>query len=195
MSSWPDVPAPGDRRSFWLEEALAADPGEPCPPLHANLQADTCIVGGGFAGLWTAYELTERTVGMRIVLQEADICGGGASGRNGGFFEPSWHLFGDLVDLFGTKAALDYARAIADEVPALRDWCTANSADVWLRQRGSLIVDMTGLGNDRHGAVIERLVAAGEPNRIVRVDGERVRELCGIEGARAGRFAPDGANI
>src|SRR5438128_12091411 len=76
MSAPPDVPAPGDRRSFWLEEALAEDPGEPCPPLHANLQADTCIVGGGFAGLWTAHELTERAPDMRIALLEADICGG-----------------------------------------------------------------------------------------------------------------------
>jgi hypothetical protein len=33
-----------------LQEALAADPGEPCPPLTAAVVADVCIVGGGFAG-------------------------------------------------------------------------------------------------------------------------------------------------
>ena len=52
--------------------------------------ADVCIVGGGFAGLWTAYELTEREPGCAIALLEPDICGGGGSGANGGFFSSSW---------------------------------------------------------------------------------------------------------
>src|SRR4051794_6752495 len=79
------MPRPGAARSFWLQEALTHDPGEPTPPLEANVTADACIVGGGFAGLWTAVRLTERAPGMRIVILEQDIVGGGASGRNGGF--------------------------------------------------------------------------------------------------------------
>ena len=54
------MPSPGAARSFWLQEALADDPGEPAPPLERHLVADVCIVGGGFAGLWTAIQLTER---------------------------------------------------------------------------------------------------------------------------------------
>lgn len=80
-----DMPDPGPARSFWLQEALARDPGEPCPPLGSRVVADVCIVGGGFAGLWTAVRLREREPGLRIVLIESDIVGGGASGRNGGF--------------------------------------------------------------------------------------------------------------
>jgi hypothetical protein len=38
-------------RSFWLEQALAADPGAPCPPLRGRVEADVCIAGGGFAEL------------------------------------------------------------------------------------------------------------------------------------------------
>ena len=49
-----------------------------------------CVVGGGFAGLWTAYELGERDPRLDIVLIEADIVGAGGSGANGGFFSPSW---------------------------------------------------------------------------------------------------------
>ena len=74
------VPQPGGERSFWLQEALAWEAGEPCPPLQAKLVADVCIVGGGFAGLWTANELIRRDPSLRIALLEADICGGGASG-------------------------------------------------------------------------------------------------------------------
>src|SRR4051812_50190116 len=84
------MPRPGAARSFWLQEALTHDPGEPTPPLEANVTADACIVGGGFAGLWTAVRLTERAPGMRIVILEQDIVGGGASGRNGGFASAVW---------------------------------------------------------------------------------------------------------
>lgn len=56
------------------------------PPLPASgpIEAEVCIVGGGFAGLNTALGLVER--GMHgVVLLEAEHVGHGASGRNGGF--------------------------------------------------------------------------------------------------------------
>lgn len=56
--------------------------GEPCPALEANIQADVVVVGGGFAGLSAAIELTDR--GLQVVVLEAERFGFGASGRNGG---------------------------------------------------------------------------------------------------------------
>ena len=53
-----------------------------CPALGEPVQADVCIVGGGFSGLNTAIELAER--GLSVVLLEARQIGWGASGRNGG---------------------------------------------------------------------------------------------------------------
>src|SRR5437868_4427356 len=55
-----EIPSPGRARSFWLQEALAAEAAAPCPPLRSALSTDVCIVGGGFAGLWTAIELSAR---------------------------------------------------------------------------------------------------------------------------------------
>jgi glycine/D-amino acid oxidase-like deaminating enzyme len=52
------------------------------PALAGDVQADVCIVGGGFSGLNTAIELAER--GLSVVLVEANQIGWGASGRNGG---------------------------------------------------------------------------------------------------------------
>jgi len=98
------LPDPGAARSFWLQEALAADPGDPCPPLEGFVGADVCIVGGGFAGLWTAVELSRREPDLRIALLEQDICGGGASGRNGGFFSSSWWDAPATCGLFGDEA-------------------------------------------------------------------------------------------
>lgn len=56
----------------------------PRPAARGVLQADVCIVGGGYAGLNTALGLAERGV-RGVVLLEAAQVGHGASGRNGGF--------------------------------------------------------------------------------------------------------------
>ncbi len=84
---------PGRRgRSWWLQEALAHPEfaGEPCPALDGDTTADVVILGGGYTGLWTAYFLKERDPGLDVVLLEQDICGGGPSGRNGGFVNGFW---------------------------------------------------------------------------------------------------------
>lgn len=44
-----------------------------------------CIVGGGFTGLWTAYELRRADPRLSVVVLEAEQVGFGASGRNGGW--------------------------------------------------------------------------------------------------------------
>ena len=75
-------------RSFWLEEALGSERPEPAPELDTDVNADVCIVGGGYTGLWTALQLKDAEPHLDIVLLERDICGSGASGRNGGFLAP-----------------------------------------------------------------------------------------------------------
>ncbi len=50
--------------------------------LRGGIQADVCIIGGGFTGLSAALHLAEA--GVNVVLLEAQRVGFGASGRNGG---------------------------------------------------------------------------------------------------------------
>jgi glycine/D-amino acid oxidase-like deaminating enzyme len=71
--------------SYWLDR----EPGAPRPTLTGESRADIVIVGAGFTGLWTAIELLERAQPLRVVICEADVVGYGASGRNGGFLDPS----------------------------------------------------------------------------------------------------------
>ena len=70
--------------SYWLDGPRAAG-----PVLEGRQTADVAIVGAGFTGLWTALALTERDPSLQVRVVEADIVGYGASGRNGGFVEPS----------------------------------------------------------------------------------------------------------
>jgi glycine/D-amino acid oxidase-like deaminating enzyme len=68
--------------SFWLDQL---GPVRGRPPLDGVHDADVCIVGGGFTGLWTAYELRRADPSLDVVVLEAQHVGFGASGRNGGW--------------------------------------------------------------------------------------------------------------
>ncbi|WP_444931283.1 NAD(P)/FAD-dependent oxidoreductase [Microbulbifer sp. SSSA002] len=67
-----------------VKSYYAATANDSCeyPCLEGDVQADVCIVGGGYTGLSSALHLAER--GYRVVLLEAERIGWGASGRNGG---------------------------------------------------------------------------------------------------------------
>jgi gamma-glutamylputrescine oxidase len=62
--------------------AASATPIGDFPRLEGEVQADVCIVGGGFTGLSSAIHLRER--GYSVVVLEAERVAWGASGRNGG---------------------------------------------------------------------------------------------------------------
>ena len=105
---------PGSRPSWWLREALANEPGQPAGPLVGEASADVAIVGGGYTGLWTAFFITQHDPTARVVLIEQAVCGGGPSGRNGGFVTSWWDELPRLIEDFGEDAALTLARTTAD---------------------------------------------------------------------------------
>ena len=68
--------------------------------------------------------IKQREPSCDVVVLEQDICGGGASGRNGGFALSWWAKLGTLVELCGREGAL----AIAQGVGATRSTRSGRSA-------------------------------------------------------------------
>ena len=52
------------------------------PTLQGQVSVDVVIIGGGFTGVATAVELSER--GLKVAIVESNKIGWGATGRNGG---------------------------------------------------------------------------------------------------------------
>ena len=77
MQTLPDAPV-----SLWLDTYGSYFPE---PNLQGEIDVDVAIIGGGFTGLVTAYELKRAEPSMRVAVLEAMSVGYGASGRNGSF--------------------------------------------------------------------------------------------------------------
>ena len=123
-------------KSLWLAEAKIEH--EATTQLQGEVRADVCIVGGGFTGLWTALRLKELEPALDVVIVEADRCGSGASGRNGGFVLSWWAKFGTLLKLCGAQEGLRLARAAEKAVRELGDFCAAHRIDAHYRYDGWL---------------------------------------------------------
>jgi glycine/D-amino acid oxidase-like deaminating enzyme len=143
---------PGAEPAWWLRDA---DDGERSAPLRHDLDVDVAIVGGGFTGLWSALAL--RADGLRVAVLEAEFCGWGPSGRNGGFCHGYWSYLPTLRELFGDEPALELCRAGDLIVPGIRAFLAGRGEDAWLREGGMLQVSTTP---HQDAAVDEQVAAA-----------------------------------
>jgi glycine/D-amino acid oxidase-like deaminating enzyme len=157
--------------SAWLRDA---GPIEPLPALEGSRHAEICIVGGGFTGLWTALRIKQLEPDREVVVLEADVCGSGASGRNGGFVLTFWHHFSSLERICGGSEAVRLARASEASVRDIGSFCEEHGIDAQYRPEGWMWAatntaqvgawDSTIAAIERHGEhPFERL----EPDEVV----------------------------
>lgn len=107
----------------------------------ACIEAETAIVGGGFAGLATAASLQERGRGP-IALIEAETFGHGASGRNGGFVFGGFSLGpAALLRDLGAEAARELYAGTRDAVQRIRERIVRHRIDCQRVEGGALWLD------------------------------------------------------
>jgi glycine/D-amino acid oxidase-like deaminating enzyme len=188
--------APGVEPPWWLQEALAWEGEAPeAPPLARDLDVDVAIVGGGYTGLWTALALRERDPALRVAVLEQGICGGGPSGRNGGFLHGYWSSLAGLREILGDDAALRLCSASGEIVPAVRAFAAGRGADVWLREGGLLKVATTPAQEEALDGAVEAAQALGHPEEAVALSRDEVAERCRSPVFRRAVLFRDGATV
>ena len=161
--------------------------------LEGDIQADVCVIGGGFTGVSAALNLAER--GMKVVLLEAQHIGYGASGRNGGLIGSGQR--GDLLEAeksFGharSKLLWDFAEMAKEEI---RDRVKTHHIDCDL-QKGQLV----GVRKKRYlGWALEMSDALAErydyPDTHA-LDREATRAMVATDTFLEGFFDPNAATI
>ena len=118
--------------SYWHLTAR----GREFPSLEGDREADVAIIGGGLAGILTAYLLKEA--GHDAIILEADRVGSGTTGGTTGKVSAQHGLlYANLIEDFGKEKARDYAKANIQALERLKgiveaehidcEWQTADS--------------------------------------------------------------------
>ena len=129
--------------SYWWQ-ARGVPPRR--PPLPGSAEADVCIVGAGYTGLWTAYYLKRADPGLRIIVLEANFAGFGASGRNGGWVTAT--LPGSRARYAahprGANGVRELERRLRETIDEVTRVCADEGIDAGLVKGGTLTVATAG---------------------------------------------------
>jgi glycine/D-amino acid oxidase-like deaminating enzyme len=172
-----------DAPSWWWAD-LGGLPA-PRPALDGDREADVCIVGAGYTGLWTAYELLRADPSLAVVVLEREVAGFGASGRNGGW------VLGDVSTGSRQRAAAGEAavaaleRAAQETVDEVGAVCAREGIDCDFVKGGSLTVAQTA-------PQLARLRAAPRGELLDLEDAAARVRVAGLRGAR---FTPHCARV
>jgi glycine/D-amino acid oxidase-like deaminating enzyme len=191
-----DAPRPAER-SWWLEEALALPEfaGPEAPPLDRDTTADVVILGGGYTGMWTAWFLKERRPDLDIVLLESDVCGGGPSGRNGGFCDGWWEKIRDVRDAYGDAGAMELLMACGRSPSEIGGWCESNGVDAWFRHGGDLAVATNPAQAGAWEGSLEAARALGVEAKYEVLSPEQVQARCASPRFGGGMLIADAATV
>ncbi len=143
--------------------------------LDTQVQADVCIIGGGFTGVNTALEMAER--GLSVVLLEAQRIGWGASGRNGGqLIRGLGHDVSGVARWVGDDGVRFLQQAGHESVDIVRQRVQRNALDCDLRwgycDLANTARHWQGLQEELH-----ELTAQGYPHPLRLVEKDALHEV------------------
>lgn len=188
---WQPTIAHDQDRSFWLQD-IAAQPAT--PPFSGDKSCNVAIVGGGFTGLWTALRLKEQDPELKITILEADQCGAGASGRNGGQVH-TWFAEMDLLThLIGEDEALDLSRATAEAVEELAELQASGRIDMDLRLDGWMWTASSTAQEDAWNAALELCEKKAE-KRFLPLSASEIRARTGSGASYLGVVEPRAGTV
>ena len=180
--------------SFWQERLPQAVRRA---PLAGDLEADVCIVGAGYSGLWAAYHLKRARPALDVVVLEREHAGFGASGRNGGWLTPAFAAPREqLVREHGRDAVLALERELRASVADVLAVCSEEGIDCDAVAGGVLRVARGPAQAARLRTAIasERAWGTSEAD-LVELDLAALDARVRVAGASAGTWRPHGVRI
>jgi putative aminophosphonate oxidoreductase len=183
---------PAPHRSFWLQQVAGDAPD--ADPLRGDARADVAILGGGYVGLWTALRIKRLDPGCDVAILEQDICGGGASGRNGGFVLSWWPKLSSLAALCGVDDALRIARDSQAAIDEIGELCRERRIAADFRQSGWLWTATSASQLGAWESVVSLCESVGAP-AFRRLAAEEVARRSGSAVHRAGVFEASAATV
>ncbi|MFE0458902.1 NAD(P)/FAD-dependent oxidoreductase [Kitasatospora sp. NPDC058965] len=177
--------------SFWYSPIGIP---EPRPRLDGSTDADVCVVGGGYTGLWTAYYLKKADPGLRVTVLEQRFCGYGASGRNGGWLYGGFAGRSVFARQYGKAGAVRMQRAMNDSVDEVIGAAAAEGIEAEVAKGGVLEVARTPAQLARLEAFVASERDFGEDDREL-LSARQTAARIGIDGALGGTWSPHGARI
>jgi glycine/D-amino acid oxidase-like deaminating enzyme len=174
-----------DVHGWWIAEAGAP---AAAPALAGDLEADVVIVGGGYTGLWTAWQIAEAEPDARVVVLEAERCGMGPSGRNGGFLSSLWLYLPLLRGQYGEARARELCEASVESVQAVGAWCEAQEVDAWHREAPHLVVSCAPAQDGASAGAVTG-------HEVVALSAAETRAVCDSPVFRSGVATRAGATV
>ncbi|MDX3100153.1 NAD(P)/FAD-dependent oxidoreductase [Nonomuraea angiospora] len=164
------------------------------PPLDGSTEADVCVVGAGYTGLWTAYYLKKADPGLRIVILEREFAGYGASGRNGGWITAA--LAGSrrrFAATHGRQGVIRLQRAMNAAVDEIIAVAAAENIEADIVKNGMLRVAHAPAQLPRLRAQVT--AAQAWDDDVVLLDAEETVARIGVAGALGASFTPHCARV
>lgn len=188
----PPVPAREDERSFWIRSE--GDRIERLEALAGPTTASIAIIGGGLTGLWTAWRIIEQAPGTDVVILEADFCGAGASGRNGGQVHTWLGNLDYLRAVVGRSEAIRLARATRDAIEELRTLQAEGILDMDLRLDGFVSYSAAPAHDGNWRGAFELLREHGE-SPFVELDPDEAKRITGTHSSRGGMIEGEAGSV
>ena len=108
----------GAMSSLWQQDTSLPE----LPRLSGTVKTDVLVIGGGLAGLLTAWSLREKGIDV-LVAEQNRICGRTTAHTTAKITAQHGLIYHRLLGTFGPEAAAGYHRANADAVLRLKELC------------------------------------------------------------------------
>lgn len=152
-------------------------------------------MGGGYTGLWTAWWLKRHAPETDVRLVEAELCGHGPSGRNGGFCNSMWFSLPSLVDRFGDERGLEVCRRADRSVDEVGEWCQSQGVDAAYRKGGYMQVSTCAPQDGAWERVLAETRRLGVPETCRQLSESEVAARCRSPRFRGGVYFPSAATV